>query len=491
MSDILKESNKLLNNNEWTNNKESLLRKWMNECNLYGKLYSYNVIRYEKLDSMLGIFAILLSTITGTSLLNQSSSLDDSNSTRNILIIMGSLSVLNTFIQGSKEYLNLKTSINSNLIASRQNRMIALEINTQLTLNRQERKPGKDFLINIKNKRNDLILNGPVISDKIWNKLIPSLGTPLSMTNIVTGGDGINNGILKHNTVYADSSINIKDIENNKDYDEHKFYQNLNTNNTNRKKSMSHDIITISRNDNKNTKSRNNIDTETINNVNTHTDIDSNSDNDNENKNEILITNNEITYNKYTPKNTVSNNNNNNNDDNNNDNNNDNNKEQITPEHNVIKTNSVLRRTLSNISYGSSHNTHTSGNISYSPKITKDDIVMDNINVLESITPKKLPLPKTLSQIHINNVNKNNITDDILYIMNDELSDSSNNMSDSNEYNNNNTIKYNNTSNLIYSNNVSDDDDNDFISDLVADDEASNQILRQVKKMRKTDFKKK
>lgn len=160
-------------NNGWSRKKEQILQIWMNECSIYSKLYTYNVLWYDKVDKVLGIVSILLSAITGASLLNNADSMNNPNS-RNIIIAFGSLTVFNTIIQATKEYLNLKTVINSNLIASRQNRMICLDIEAQLNMRRDERVNGKEFLKSIKDRKNDLILNGPVVSDRIWKKLNPS-----------------------------------------------------------------------------------------------------------------------------------------------------------------------------------------------------------------------------------------------------------------------------------------------------------------------------
>jgi hypothetical protein len=157
--------------NGWSKKKEKLLQAWMDECNIYSKLYSYNVIWYEKLDNILGIIGILLSAVTGASLLNNSN--NDNPNASVIILVFGALSMVNTIIQATKEYLNLKTIINSNLIASRQNRMVCIDIESQLNFSRHERINGKEFLTAIKDRKNDLILNGPVISNRIWKKITP------------------------------------------------------------------------------------------------------------------------------------------------------------------------------------------------------------------------------------------------------------------------------------------------------------------------------
>ena len=173
-SNLLKNKHQKTSNG-WSTKKEKLLQIWMDECNIYSKLYTYNVIWYERLDNILGIVGTLLSAVTGASLLNSSDT--DRPGTRNIIIIFGSLSMVNTFIQATKEYLNLKTVINSNLIASRQNRMVCIDIETQLNMNRCERVNGKEFLTTIRDRKNDLVLNGPIISNRMWKKITPKYNT--------------------------------------------------------------------------------------------------------------------------------------------------------------------------------------------------------------------------------------------------------------------------------------------------------------------------
>jgi hypothetical protein len=166
-----KDNNEQKSSNGWSKKKEKLLQVWMDECNIYSKLYSYNVIWYEKLDNILGIIGILLSAVTGASLLNNSN--NNNPNAGVIILVFGVLSMVNTIIQATKEYLNLKTVINSNLIASRQNKMVCIDIESQLNFSRHERMNGKEFLTSIKDRKNDLILNGPVISNRIWKKITP------------------------------------------------------------------------------------------------------------------------------------------------------------------------------------------------------------------------------------------------------------------------------------------------------------------------------
>jgi hypothetical protein len=231
------------NNNEnktsngWSKKKEQLLQIWMDECNIYSKLYAYNVVWYEKVDNILGIVGILLSAVTSASLLNNSNNSKNANV---IILVFGLLSMVNTFIQATKEYLNLKTVINSNLIASRQNRMVCIDIESQLNFSRHERINGKDFLTNIKDRKNDLILNGPIISNRIWKKIAPSYtnykkkvkeNINKSKKNIETISSNNDSGSSSNDIVYKrrptmeilnlDNSFNNNDISSNENKPTH------------------------------------------------------------------------------------------------------------------------------------------------------------------------------------------------------------------------------------------------------------------------------
>ncbi len=190
--------------NDWTHKKEKLLRFWQEECRLYNWLYVQNTQHYEFVNKSLSITSILLSAVTGTTLINNSdcSNCQDS-SINNIVLVFGIITVFNTFLQGAKEFLNLPEKININTNAARQNNIIIMDIDEQINNHPSDRINGKDFLKSIKLRKNELIQNGPVIPKKCWSKL----------RNKIAKGENINffnNHIFQE---YLDQTININKLD--------------------------------------------------------------------------------------------------------------------------------------------------------------------------------------------------------------------------------------------------------------------------------------
>ena len=152
--------------NDWTKKKEKLLKYWQEECRLYNWLYTTNIQHYQNLNKVLSVVSILLSAITGATLLNNTE-------TTNYIIILafGIISILSAFLQGVLQFLDLDTKISINTYSARQNSAIVIDIEEQLNLTRQERNNGSEFIKNIKSRKNDIIQNGPIISKKVWDRL--------------------------------------------------------------------------------------------------------------------------------------------------------------------------------------------------------------------------------------------------------------------------------------------------------------------------------
>ena len=190
--------------NDWTHKKEKLLRFWQEECRLYNWLYVQNTQHYEFVNKSLSITSILLSAVTGTTLINNSDCSNCNNSSiNNIVLAFGIITVFNTFLQGAKEFLNLPEKININTNAARQNNIIIMDIDEQINNHPSDRINGKEFLKSIKLRKNELIQNGPVIPKKCWSKL----------RNKVAKGENINffnNHIFQE---YLDQTININKLD--------------------------------------------------------------------------------------------------------------------------------------------------------------------------------------------------------------------------------------------------------------------------------------
>jgi hypothetical protein len=183
---------------DWTRKKEKLLKYWQEECRLYSWLYSQNVLYYQAINRNLSIISILLSAITGATLLNNT---NDPNPV--LVMTFGLISVVASFIQGLRQFLDLDSKISSNTFVSRQNSAIVIDIEEQLNLSRDERINGKEFIKTIKARKNEIIQNAPLISKYRWTQLKKK----------IERGDGIsffNESIFKN---YLDNTVEMSDLK--------------------------------------------------------------------------------------------------------------------------------------------------------------------------------------------------------------------------------------------------------------------------------------
>ena len=153
-------------NKGWSTKREKLVRYWQEECRLYGWMYEQNVDFYGKVNRCLGISSVALSAITGTTLFNQGADANPANSM--VLIGLGVVSLASTILSGLKELLDLNTLVTLNANAARENSSIVMEIDEQLNLDRCDRKDARDFMKSIKDRKNSLIQNGPIIPQRRW-----------------------------------------------------------------------------------------------------------------------------------------------------------------------------------------------------------------------------------------------------------------------------------------------------------------------------------
>jgi hypothetical protein len=157
-------------NNGWTTRGEKLVRYWQEECRLYAWMYEQNATYYSRLNRTLGIASIALSAITGTTLFNQSASDPDATSS-NILIGLGISSIASTILSGLKELLDLNSLITQNTNAARENSSIVMDIDEQMNIERADRTDGREFMKSIKDRKNALIQNGPIIPSRQWKQV--------------------------------------------------------------------------------------------------------------------------------------------------------------------------------------------------------------------------------------------------------------------------------------------------------------------------------
>ncbi len=187
--------------NDWTLKKERLLRYWQEECRLYNWLYIQNVESYQLFNRVLSLTSIILSSITGTTLLNQTN--DDSATNNRLLIGFGIVSLLAGMVSSVKEFMDFGAKINANINCARQNSCIVNDIDEQLNMDRADRINGREFMKTIKDRKNDLIQNGPMIPRSKWNKLQKQINS----------GQGINFFNKKLFQEYMDQTINVGELD--------------------------------------------------------------------------------------------------------------------------------------------------------------------------------------------------------------------------------------------------------------------------------------
>jgi hypothetical protein len=156
--------------NGWTTRGEKLVRYWQEECRLYAWIYEQNATYYSRLNRSLGIASIALSAITGTTLFNQSAS-DPGETSSSILIGLGVSSIASTILSGLKELFDLNSLITQNTNAARENSSIVMDIDEQMNIDRADRIDGREFLKSIKDRKNALIQNGPIIPSRQWKQV--------------------------------------------------------------------------------------------------------------------------------------------------------------------------------------------------------------------------------------------------------------------------------------------------------------------------------
>ncbi len=152
--------------NNWNNKKEELLKKWNFESSLYIWLHNYNAEYYKKIDNLLSIPSIIISAITSTTIFSTIN-----NDNRELMIIVGCLLIIGTFLQSARDYFNINRLIYDNIQCSKDYQIIYNDIEEQLNQEFNERDNAIRFINKIKIKRNNIILNSPDINSSSWKKL--------------------------------------------------------------------------------------------------------------------------------------------------------------------------------------------------------------------------------------------------------------------------------------------------------------------------------
>lgn len=178
----------------WNNEKENLLKFWKEESNVHIWLSNKAISFYSLLNRAISIPCILISAISSTTILSNIHDYDsnelvknddtDDNDTSSFscinkeeeiiispLLAIGCILALGTFLQSLKEFLNLESKISKFEQNIKTNRILILEIEEQLYLDRCERECPNKIIKKIKENKKNLVTDTPVIPAFIKRKL--------------------------------------------------------------------------------------------------------------------------------------------------------------------------------------------------------------------------------------------------------------------------------------------------------------------------------
>ena len=169
---------------EWNNEKESLLRFWKEEANVHIWLSNKASGFYNFLNRLISIPCILISAVSSTTILSNiyqddcnlsdeisNSEIDTPTDLNTGLLIVGCFLALGTFLQSLKEFLNLDSKISKFDNNIKTNRLLILDIEEQIYLERSERECPNKLIKRIKEIKKNLVTNTPIIPGFIKKQL--------------------------------------------------------------------------------------------------------------------------------------------------------------------------------------------------------------------------------------------------------------------------------------------------------------------------------
>lgn len=161
----------IIDNNGWNEKNEKLLAYWKEESHIIIWLNT-QALNYNKfINKALSIPAILISAISSATLFSNADASRDARRTEIILLILGVLLIISTFIQALKEFLNIDKNIRQHINIIKTNQMIILDIQEQLNQEIYDRVNGKEFVNKIKVRKADLVRSAVEIPPKFYKKM--------------------------------------------------------------------------------------------------------------------------------------------------------------------------------------------------------------------------------------------------------------------------------------------------------------------------------
>lgn len=158
-------------NNSWTPRKEETSLRWQRDFKMKKDLHKQVESYYSRLNQILSIPSILITAITSVGIF-ATLGIEDKTP---IIILAGILNIIALFLQGVNEFYDPKTLSHSHENTAKQYFNLYLTIDEQLTQDYFDRDNGRDFIKAIRAQSTDIVMNGPAIPKRFWDKYFQSV----------------------------------------------------------------------------------------------------------------------------------------------------------------------------------------------------------------------------------------------------------------------------------------------------------------------------
>jgi len=165
-----KSENKSDPNNGWSFEHDELLAKWSDKAACYTWMHEATQRKFSGINMSLGIPVILLSTISGTANFGISTIFPAGFSYGNAVI--GVVSLITGLLSTISNFLGYAQSEEAHRIAGVQWSKFKRTIETELSINPNERKDAKDFIKYCKAELDRLMEQSPIIPQEIISKFL-------------------------------------------------------------------------------------------------------------------------------------------------------------------------------------------------------------------------------------------------------------------------------------------------------------------------------
>lgn len=158
-------------NSGWTDSKELLLRKNVEQCKIYKWMHGKSNKYYKKMDKRLGIPAIFFGALSGITTFG-------TINTENPLIInivIGCVILFSTILTALQNFLNYNQLAERHSTSSKQYAILTNTIMWELIRERDERSPAIEFITNLNEQTNLLIQNSPEIPEIVWKNFMKDI----------------------------------------------------------------------------------------------------------------------------------------------------------------------------------------------------------------------------------------------------------------------------------------------------------------------------